>query len=259
MSETPDTTSTPEQIEQATAQGWRNEPREGFKTAAEFLEFGAKVAPIQRERNNHLANEVAELKRQNEEMRSVFFRTQHEAKQEGYRKAKAELLEKQAIAFENADEVAYKRTAAALEKLEPPEPVVTAQPKPAPTVDPVFVEWQTKNTWYGSDKVMSAAADVIGKEVTETTSLMGAPFYKEVERRVKEEFPHKFGNPNRRQPNSVEGDARPAETKTGKKDFASLPADVKAGAEHVMKSFGYKTKEDYAKSYWREADKNGWT
>lgn len=257
MSETPDTTSTPEQIEQASAQGWRNEPRAGFKTAAEFLEFGAKVAPIQRERNNHLANEVSELKRQNEEMKAVFFQSQHEAKQEGYRKAKAELLEKQAIAFENADEAAYKRTAAALEKLEPPAaPVAPATHKPA--VDPDFVDWQAGNVWYGTDKVMSAAADIIGKEVTETTSLVGASFYKEVERRVKEEFPHKFGNPNRRQPNSVEGGSPPAE-KTGNKDFASLPADIRAGVGMAMKSFGYKTKEDYAKAYWREADKNGWT
>jgi hypothetical protein len=259
MSGTPDTTSTPEQIEKATAQGWRNEPREGFKTAAEFIEFGEKVGPIQRERNSHLANEIAELKRQNAEMTSVFFKAQHEAKIEGYKKAKAELLEKQATAFENADEATFKRTAAALEKLEPPAAIAPTPAKQAASVDPAFVDWQASNVWYGSDRVMSAAADAIGKEVSDSTSLVGASFYKEVERRVKEEFPHKFGNQNRRQPNSVEGGPPPADTKTGKKDFASLPADVKAGADSVMKSFGiYKTKEDYAKAYWRESEKNGW-
>lgn len=251
-----DTVSTPEEKEQAAAQGWREEPREGFKTAKEFLEFGERVAPIIRERRDHLAAQVEALRLENQGMKEAFFKSQHEAKMEGYKKAKAELIEKQNAAFANADEDTFKRTAAALEKLEPPEPVKVPAQKPA--ADPAFVEWQAANTWYGTDKVMSAAADAIGKDVNDTTGLVGPAFYKEVERRVKEEFPHKFGNPNRKAPNSAETGATPPPAKTGKKDFSSLPADIKAGAEYAMKAFGYKTKEDFATSWWREADKHGW-
>lgn len=256
MSEPLDTVSTPEEKAQAAAQGWREEPREGFKTAKEFLEFGEKVTPILKERRDHLVTQVEELRRENQGMKEAFFKAQHEAKLEGYRKAKAELLEKQEAAFQNADEGAYKRATAALEKLEPPEPV--KPPAAAPKVDPAFVEWQGGNVWYGTDKIMSAAADVIGKELAETTSLMGAPFYKEVERRIKEEFPHKFGNQNRRQPSSAESGGGTPPAKTGKKDFASLPSDIKAGADYAIKSFGYKDKDTFAAAWWREADKNGW-
>jgi hypothetical protein len=251
-----DNVSTPEEKEQAAAQGWKEEPRDNFKTAREFLEFGQKVAPIQKERNEHLARELLQTKQTVEQMRSEFFKMQRDAEERGYKKAKADLLAEQKRAFDNADEGAYARATAQLEQLEPPKPVVAPQPE---QINHEFIAWKAeKAQWYGQDVAMTAAADAIGAQLGNTTGLGGVELWNAVLKKVQEEFPHKFGNKNRQiEANAVEGGGLTPKPK-GKKGYANLPADIKAQADHMVKSYGYKDREEYAASYWKQAEKYNW-
>ncbi|MDE3022995.1 MAG: hypothetical protein KGI54_14245 [Pseudomonadota bacterium] len=73
-----------------------------------------------------------------------------------------------------------------------------------PQVAPELQTWIDKNRWYETDVVMRGAADAIGiqlaREGRSPTDVL-----REVERRIKQEFPNKFHNPNRDRAASVEG------------------------------------------------------
>ena len=70
----------------------------------------------------------------------------------------------------------------------------TYQPKPK--ADPKAVEWAEKNDWFGEDEVMTEAAKAIHKnlvlqeKIDPTTDL----YYDELDKRIREYFPHKFNN-----------------------------------------------------------------
>jgi hypothetical protein len=70
-----------------------------------------------------------------------------------------------------------------------------------------FVEWQEKNSWYGKDRVMRAAADKLGTDLA-AEGKSPAEVLKLVEKEIKEAFPHKFTNTNRERPGAVEASSR---------------------------------------------------
>ena len=68
-----------------------------------------------------------------------------------------------------------------------------AQHQPQPTPDPRAAEWASKNEWFGSDQVMTAASLAIdGQLKEEGFSPTDSEYYTEIDRRIKETFPHKF-------------------------------------------------------------------
>ena len=73
----------------------------------------------------------------------------------------------------------------------PPQP--TTQDLPAP--DPQAEAWASKNTWFGQDRAMTYTAFEIHKDlVNEGFDPQSTEYYKEVDNRIKVDFPHKFGN-----------------------------------------------------------------
>jgi hypothetical protein len=67
------------------------------------------------------------------------------------------------------------------------------QYQPQPTPDPRAAEWAQKNEWFGSDQVMTAASLAIdGQLKEEGFNPTDAEYYSEIDRRLKETFPHKF-------------------------------------------------------------------
>jgi hypothetical protein len=97
------------------------------------------------------------------------------------------------------------------------------QPQPAP--DPKAQDWASKNEWFGSDRVMTAAALAIDAELKEEGfNPTDSEFYNEVNRRVKETFPHKFNEEVRQQ------------------ETASKPAQVVAGASRSSPGSSKKVK-----------------
>jgi len=68
------------------------------------------------------------------------------------------------------------------------------QYQPKPKADPKAVEWAEKNEWFGNDEVMTDAAKaihrtlVLQEKIDPTSDL----YYDELDKRVREYFPHKF-------------------------------------------------------------------
>ena len=106
-----------------------------------------------------------------------------------------------------------------------PQAVQQPQYQPQPTADPRAEEWAQNNEWFGSDQVMTAASLAIDAQLREEGySPADTEYYNEVDRRIKETFPHKFGGEIRRQDNT------------------SSPAQVVAGASRSSPGSSKKVK-----------------
>ena len=75
----------------------------------------------------------------------------------------------------------------------PPQP---AAPAPAKQPDPKAEKWAQKNEWFGSDDAMTYAAFGIHKKMVEEESFdtNTDEYYNELDKRMREEFPHKLTN-----------------------------------------------------------------
>jgi hypothetical protein len=76
----------------------------------------------------------------------------------------------------------------------------------AAQIHPEFEAWTNRNKWYSTDSPMKAFADALGNELArKNRDWAPSDVLKEVEKRVKEEFPNRFRNPNKDKPGAVEG------------------------------------------------------
>jgi hypothetical protein len=68
-------------------------------------------------------------------------------------------------------------------------------------MDPKAEAWAAKNPWFGSDRAMTYTAFEIHKDLTEKEGFdpSSDEYYAEVDKRIKVDFPHKFGNTNEKQ------------------------------------------------------------
>jgi len=63
----------------------------------------------------------------------------------------------------------------------------------APPPDQRAVEWASKNSWFNKDSVMTNAAYAIHDEVVKSgVEISSDAYYNAIDRRMREEFPHKF-------------------------------------------------------------------
>jgi len=76
------------------------------------------------------------------------------------------------------------------------EPEVSEQTKePQPEASEKAKEWAAQNTWFGNDEVMTNAAfSIHGDLVKEGFDAESDDYYNEVNNRLREYFPHKFGS-----------------------------------------------------------------
>jgi hypothetical protein len=67
--------------------------------------------------------------------------------------------------------------------------------------DPKAEAWASKNPWFGNDRAMTYTAFEIHKELTENEGYdpNSNDYYAEVDKRIRVDFPHKFGNTNTKQ------------------------------------------------------------
>jgi len=89
--------------------------------------------------------------------------------------------------------------------------------------DPRAEAWAAKNTWFGTDKPMTYTAFEIHKDLTEKEGYdpNSDEYYAEVDKRIRIDFPHKFGNTEQKQPTA------PVQT------VASANRSVKPGRKQV--------------------------
>ena len=126
-----------------------------------------------------------------------------------------------------------------------PAPTQPAQPAAAPP-DPRADAWAAKNTWFGSDNAMTYTAfDIHRKLVAEgyDPNIGADEYYSEVDKRIRLEFPHKFGNneSTTAEPVQTVASAKRPATKGRRKTVKLTPSQVA-----ISKRLGVPL-EEYAK------------
>jgi len=108
------------------------------------------------------------------------------------------------LAFENAK---LEQAKAGREEQQAQKPVLSQPPVQTRQVDepinpdPRAEAWASNNSWFGSDKAMTYTAFEIHKDLTEKEGYdpNSNEYYAEVDKRIRVDFPHKFGTTNSRQ------------------------------------------------------------
>ena len=104
------------------------------------------------------------------------------------------------------------------------QPVQQQQQVAQPAADPKAEEWAASNDWFGKDNVMTAAALAIDAELkNEGYDPNDSEFYQEIDNRIKNTFPQKFGEVEERVQEStstpaqvVSGSSRSSPSSKGK-------------------------------------------
>ena len=133
------------------------------------------------------------------------------------------------LAFENAKLEQAKQGRE--EKAQVKQPAQTFEQKPVQqpemddpiNPDPRAEAWASKNSWFGTDKAMTYTAFEIHKDLTEKEGYdpNSDEYYAEVDKRIRVDFPHKFGTNEQKQSTA------PVQT------VASASRSVKPGRKQV--------------------------
>ena len=76
-------------------------------------------------------------------------------------------------------------------------------PQQMPQADPQAEDWASKNTWFGTDRAMTFTAFEIHKDLVEKEGYdpKSNDYYQEIDKRIRVDFSHKFGNNETKQTN----------------------------------------------------------
>ena len=119
----------------------------------------------------------------------------------------------------------------------PVEGTPVAQPAAAPPVapapappDPKAQAWAEKNAWFGKDDAMTYTAYALHKKLTEKEGFDASSdeYYNEIDKRIRTEFPHKFGENTISSDRPVQAVASASRTssKAGRKTVKLSPSQV---------------------------------
>lgn len=233
--------------QRAEAQGW-NPDYDGpnAKTAEQFIADGEKIAPIQKERNNKLVQDIARLEKKLDTFQNIHMKTIHETREQAYNQAVLDFKKQQREAAEEADADKVGEIQEKIENLKKPEEPKTETKREE--ISPEFSEWNAENTWYMKDDEMTAYADMLGdryKSQFGDTPAGRKKFFKAIESGVKKVFPDNFGGNSSNAPD-VETPSGGGSKKKGK----ALPPEAKAAAKKFVAEGLYKSEDEYAKVYW---------
>ena len=211
---------------------------------------------------------IKEKKQTEEKLKKIepnFLSVSEESITSGVAAAKAKLaaareandLDAEADAMASISELGVKK--ARLEEAKLARETVVNQPKPEVNLrrqqpvqqnapDPKAEAWSEKNTWFGQDTAMTYTAFDLHKKLTEGEGFDPTTdeYYSEIDKRIRLEFPHKFGNTNssgeeiRSAPVQTVASAKRS-TKTGRKTVRLTPSQVT-----IAKKLGVPL-EEYAK------------
>ena len=126
------------------------------------------------------------------------------------------------------------------------QPETQAQTQEQPiNPDPKAQQWASKNTWFGQDEAMTYTAFSLHKKLVEEEGYdpQSDEYYSEIDKRIKLEFPHKFGSVDTNstsKPTQVVASANRS-SKPGRKSVRLTPSQVA-----IANKLGVPL-EDYAK------------
>ena len=155
------------------------------------------------------------------------------------------------LAFENAKLQQAKENAPEVEQprqkpqLSDEQYLPRRTPNELPDPDPRAEDWAARNRWFGQDRAMTFTAFEIHKDLVEKEGFdpKSNEYYKEVDRRIKLDFPHKFdkgGSVNTSAPVQTVASANRS-VKPGRKTVRLTPSQVA-----IAKKLGVPL-EEYAK------------
>ncbi len=126
------------------------------------------------------------------------------------------------LSFENARIKQAKQSREQAKVEEPVKSVEQPQTSSTPMPDPKAEAWASKNTWFGANRAMTNTAIEHHKDLeNEGYDTSSDEYYQEIDRRMKVDFPSKFGN------NEAEKTSAPVQT------VASANRSVKPGRKTV--------------------------
>ena len=117
------------------------------------------------------------------------------------------------------------------------QPIQNAQP------DPKAEAWAEKNSWFGANEAMTYTALSIHKKLLQEEGFDGKSdeYYKELDKRIREEFPHKFEDTNKKDRPAQAVASANRSVKSGRRTVRLTPSQVA-----IAKKLGVSL-EDYAK------------
>ena len=119
----------------------------------------------------------------------------------------------------------------------PQQPIQNAQP------DPKAEAWAEKNSWFGANEAMTYTALSIHKKLLQEEGFDGKSdeYYKELDKRIRDEFPHKFEDTNKKDRPAQAVASANRSVKSGRRDVRLTPSQVA-----IARKLGVSL-EDYAK------------
>ena len=106
----------------------------------------------------------------------------------------------------------------------------TQPPRQTPAPDPKAEDWAEKNEWFGKDNAMTYTAFDLHRKLTEEEGYdpKSDSYYEEINKRIRLEFPHKFGNTTERSTSRPTQNVASAtrSSKTGRKTVRLTPSQV---------------------------------
>jgi hypothetical protein len=227
-----------------------------WRDAAEFVERGENLLPLVKAQNKRLEREVAELKQTTRELGDYLSKTEQRA----YDRALADLKQQRKEALAAGDGDAFEKADEQIKTVEreAAEKAAKRAEKKDDGPDPVYSEWEARNSWLKDTELSEYAEFAAQKLRASGEKATGAEFLDMVTAKVKAQFPAKFTNPRRETAQAVEG-AAPA-ARRGGKSYADMPADARAACDRMAKN-GFpgdekaqaQFKEQYVKQHFEEA------
>lgn len=211
---------------------WEGDP-EQWRPAKEFLDRGELFKKIEDQNRT-----IKEFKRALEDLKGHHAKTRDTE----YKRALDTLKAQKVQAIEEGDAQSVVKIDDQIDLVKEEQRKLAAQAaEPAvPELNPEFVAWTERNSWYERDTNMKIFADALGQRLA-AAGKTPAAVLAEVEKQVREEFPHKFKNPNRDKPGSVEGS-------TNKGGKANSDVVLSDDERRVMQRFvrtGVMTEKEY--------------
>lgn len=231
--------------DRALGMGWT--PKAQFKgdpekwvDAETFVKRGEEFLPFLKANNKRLEKELENVRKD----LKTFGEFHKKTAEREYGRALADLKAELAEASAAGDADAVDDISDRLADLK--ADIKAEAPAKAGHSEDVVKAWVAKNDWYAKDPALRGAAKEISIELEAAGLTDTAEQLAEVAKRIKAEFPEKFGNPRRRDSSPVEAGGHGAR-KSGK-SRADLPLEARQFMDRMVKS-GTMTEAEYLKDY----------
>ena len=234
---------------EAVEQGWT--PKEDWKGAEDkwtdaqtFVERGEKIAGILKSRLDKQDHEISNLKDANKKFGEYHKKTL-EAQQKKDADKIQELKTQIAQAVTDGDGQAYTKLSNDIEDLKANQTVPTDD---AQAWAQLSQGWVSDNPWYTENRKLARYADGISDEIR-GEGYNGQAYFSELTRRVHEDFPEEFKNPNKAKANVAETDAGQRSTTNSKaKTYENLDSEAKRACDDFVAQ-GFMTRDQYVAQY----------